>query len=105
MRNNGSRRFKIIIFVAVLAGAGLMAYGFLANKKLLSPVPPAPDFQIIYQTPVPTAEPASVSLTLTPKVRPSPTSVPPKPAVSAKPSVNISPAVKISTPSSARKTD
>lgn len=83
-----SRRVPIRLLVAILLlGAAVLAvYFFLTGrKKLLSPLPEAPAFEVIFYTPTP--EPESISTpSATPKTTPKPTQ-PAKP----KPSVTLAP--------------
>ena len=85
----------IVILLVIVTLVGGAAY-FLLNKKdkFLSPVPPEPDFEVIFYTPTPRPITPSSTPSATPKVKKSvPTSTPKpvKPTATATPETQPSP--------------
>ncbi|MCL4339345.1 hypothetical protein M1271_06685 [Patescibacteria group bacterium] len=95
-QNGSLRNFIIIIILLVIIGGSLL---FIKSRaKMVSPVPPQPNFQVIYYTPTPGTTSPTSTPSATPKVK-SPTSTPvPKPKVSPTKEVQPSPTSQSASP-------
>lgn len=88
----------MVLILSALLLAGFLAYIFWKGpRKILSPIPPQPDFQVIYQTPLPTREQVPGTPTVTPKAKTV------LPTATVRPTLNLSPTVKVSTASPTKK--
>ncbi len=94
----------LILFLIIIAGVGFLF--IQGKKKLVSPIPSEPTFEVIFYTPTPGQTTPTSTPSATPKVK-LPTSTPkPSPKTTVSPTVKatVSPTVKLTaTPSSTPK--
>lgn len=90
----------LVVLILIVVGVFLWLAG---SKKLVSPVPPKPSFEVIFYTPTPGPVTPSATPSATPKGKKAPTNTP-KPSPKATIAPTVKPTVKASASPTAEPT-
>jgi hypothetical protein len=91
-RDSGSKwNVLLIIFGIIVLVITVVLFIMKGDRKIISPIPPKPDFEVIFQTPVPSFTEPTSTPSATPKLKKAVSTITVKPSTNPTSNPSLSP--------------